>query len=159
MLHSSRIAATLGVVLIVAGCAAGGQTSRAGTGLVPLASVNLHAATSDIHCNTGTGGVRARPCFVKLTRPKGPVVKVSGPSVYWTDGAACSSGDACCRNIDYGEVCVAKQLDHTRWAINPGEDCGEALLVFYAYSESNAYIGQGTVTVHNYLGRGRHCKH
>ena len=82
---------------------------------------------------------------------------MTGPGAYST---MCDtpSGTQCCRNVSYGDVCVVKALGLARYIIDPGEDCGRVYILFEAYTSSGAYIGEGSLTVHNYFGHGSRCK-
>ena len=156
MICCTRATVMAAATLLFAGCVSAQQTTpQFGSAIVPLPDAKLRSATPLDDC-LGSGGVRVKPCLVKITRKKGPEVTVTGPGVYST---ICSSnGSQCCRDVSYGDVCVPKQVDLTRYVIDPGEDCGQVYLYFAAYKKSGDYIGEGTLSVYNYFGKGSRCK-
>jgi hypothetical protein len=142
------VIAVIASLSLLAACTGGQPVSQGNLGVAPLAvGAGLPALiTPDKDCG-GTGGVKVKPCPVRLTRhtKAGIVVTVSGPGVinsYLGKLNGCFSGKLCYNAEREGSSQV-------QWRITSGRACGGADVEFDGVNASGGQVGYFFLRVSN----------
>jgi hypothetical protein len=148
MFRRIDVIAAVASLFLLAACTAGQPVSLENPGVAPhTVRAGLPAGiTPDKDCG-GTGGVKVKPCPIRLTRhtKAGVVVTVSGPGVvnsYLGKLNGCFNGKLCYNAEREGSSQV-------RWRITSGRACGGADVEFDGVNASGGQVGYFFLRVSN----------
>jgi hypothetical protein len=133
-------------VAILTGCS-GSLNSPALSAPAAAPQKLLSRTQPDAEACGGSGGVKVRPCPVKLTKNQQMVeVTVSGPNVVNSAIKTNSKNRSGC-----GYICSVGQFtsDSLNYYVSAGTKCGTVGLSFYGYNQSGGTVGIGKLKVVN----------